>query len=77
MRQWAVDAFASAPFRGNPACVVEPFDVWPDAARSCSRRWRPRWNAPPGKLTLWNSALATRMAIAERGGSASEMAQWA
>ena len=30
MRQWTVDAFASAPFRGNPACVVEPFDVWPD-----------------------------------------------
>ena len=32
LRQWTVDAFASAPFRGNPACVVEPFDVWPDAA---------------------------------------------
>jgi PhzF family phenazine biosynthesis protein len=32
MRQWTVDAFASAPFRGNPACVVEPFDAWPDAA---------------------------------------------
>lgn len=32
MKQWTVDAFASAPFRGNPACVVEPFDVWPDAA---------------------------------------------
>jgi PhzF family phenazine biosynthesis protein len=31
MRQWTVDAFASAPFRGNPACVVEPFDAWPDA----------------------------------------------
>ena len=31
MRQWTVDAFASAPFRGNPACVVEPFDRWPDA----------------------------------------------
>lgn len=31
MRQWTVDAFASAPFRGNPACVLEPFDVWPDA----------------------------------------------
>ena len=31
MRQWTVDAFAAAPFRGNPACVVEPFDVWPDA----------------------------------------------
>jgi len=30
MRQWTVDAFASAPFRGNPACVVEPFDVWPE-----------------------------------------------
>ncbi|WP_298744803.1 PhzF family phenazine biosynthesis protein [uncultured Brevundimonas sp.] len=30
MRQWTVDAFASAPFRGNPACVVEPFDRWPD-----------------------------------------------
>lgn len=31
MRQWTVDAFASAPFRGNPACVVEPFAAWPDA----------------------------------------------
>ena len=29
MRQWTVDAFASRPFRGNPACVVEPFDAWP------------------------------------------------
>jgi PhzF family phenazine biosynthesis protein len=32
MRQWLVDAFASAPFRGNPACVVEPFDAWPQDA---------------------------------------------
>ncbi len=32
MRQWTVDAFASAPFRGNPACVVEPFEAWPDDA---------------------------------------------
>lgn len=31
MRQWTVDAFAAAPFRGNPACVVEPFDQWPEA----------------------------------------------
>jgi PhzF family phenazine biosynthesis protein len=31
MRQWTVDAFAAAPFRGNPASVVEPFDQWPDA----------------------------------------------
>jgi PhzF family phenazine biosynthesis protein len=30
MRQWTVDAFASAPFRGNPACVVEPLAAWPD-----------------------------------------------
>jgi len=29
MRQWTVDAFAAAPFRGNPACVVEAFDQWP------------------------------------------------
>lgn len=29
MRQWSVDAFAAAPFKGNPACVVEPFDQWP------------------------------------------------
>jgi PhzF family phenazine biosynthesis protein len=29
MRQWTVDAFASAPFRGNPACVVEPMKAWP------------------------------------------------
>jgi len=32
LRQWTVDAFASAPFRGNPACVVEPFEAWPEAA---------------------------------------------
>jgi PhzF family phenazine biosynthesis protein len=31
MRQWTVDAFAAQPFRGNPACVVEPFETWPDA----------------------------------------------
>ena len=31
MRQWTVDAFAAAPFMGNPACVVEPFGAWPDA----------------------------------------------
>lgn len=31
MRQWTVDAFAAEPFRGNPACVVEPFDSWPEA----------------------------------------------
>ena len=29
MRQWTVDAFADRPFRGNPACVVEPFEAWP------------------------------------------------
>ncbi len=29
MRQWTIDAFAAAPFKGNPACVVEPFDQWP------------------------------------------------
>ena len=32
MRQWTIDAFAAGPFRGNPACVVEPVDAWPDAA---------------------------------------------
>ncbi len=31
MRQWTIDAFASGPFKGNPACVVEPFDAWPTA----------------------------------------------
>jgi PhzF family phenazine biosynthesis protein len=30
MRQWTVDAFASEPFRGNPACVLEPFAAWPE-----------------------------------------------
>ena len=30
MRQWTVDAFAAQPFRGNPACVVEPFSAWPE-----------------------------------------------
>jgi PhzF family phenazine biosynthesis protein len=29
VKQWTVDAFASAPFMGNPACVVEPVDQWP------------------------------------------------
>lgn len=32
MRQWTVDAFAAQPFRGNPACVLEPFDQWPEDA---------------------------------------------
>ena len=32
MRQWTVDAFTTEQFRGNPACVVEPFDAWPDEA---------------------------------------------
>lgn len=32
LRQWTVDAFAGAAFRGNPACVVEPLDAWPDDA---------------------------------------------
>lgn len=32
MRQWTVDAFAAQPFRGNPACVVEPLAAWPDDA---------------------------------------------
>jgi PhzF family phenazine biosynthesis protein len=32
MRQWIVDAFASAPFKGNPAGVVEPLDQWPEDA---------------------------------------------
>ncbi|MFZ5668855.1 MAG: PhzF family phenazine biosynthesis protein [Pseudomonadota bacterium] len=32
MRQWTIDAFAAGPFKGNPACVVEPFGAWPDAA---------------------------------------------
>lgn len=29
MRQWTIDAFASAAFKGNPACVVAPLDAWP------------------------------------------------
>jgi PhzF family phenazine biosynthesis protein len=29
MRQWTIDAFADRPFVGNPACVVEPFEIWP------------------------------------------------
>ena len=32
MRQWTIDAFAAGPFRGNPACVVEPFEQWPSTA---------------------------------------------
>ena len=30
MRQYLIDAFAEVPFKGNPACVVEPFNAWPD-----------------------------------------------
>ena len=33
MRQWTIDAFAGAPFFGNPACVVEPLEAWPAADR--------------------------------------------
>jgi len=32
MRQWTIDAFAARPFKGNPACVVEPFAAWPSDA---------------------------------------------
>lgn len=32
MRQWTIDAFANGPFKGNPACVLEPFEAWPSAA---------------------------------------------
>ena len=32
MRLWSVDAFADRAFRGNPACVLEPFAAWPDTA---------------------------------------------
>lgn len=32
MRQWTVDAFADQAFRGNPACVMEPLEDWPDDA---------------------------------------------
>jgi len=32
MRQWTIDAFASGPFRGNPACVTEPQVAWRDPA---------------------------------------------
>ena len=31
MRQWTIDAFADRPFMGNPAAVVEPLAVWPEA----------------------------------------------
>jgi PhzF family phenazine biosynthesis protein len=32
MRQWTIDAFARVPFKGNPACVVEPLEAWPEGA---------------------------------------------
>ena len=41
MRQWTVDAFAAQPFRGNPACVLEPMDAWPDAGSAPSASARP------------------------------------
>ncbi|MGH6955915.1 MAG: PhzF family phenazine biosynthesis protein [Caulobacteraceae bacterium] len=33
MRQWTIDAFAEGPFKGNPACVVEPMEAWPPPER--------------------------------------------
>ncbi len=30
MRQYLIDAFANKPFKGSPACVLEPFDAWPE-----------------------------------------------
>jgi len=32
MRQWTIDAFTSCAFGGNPACVLEPLDAWPEDA---------------------------------------------
>lgn len=32
MRQWTIDAFAAGPFKGNPACVLEPLEAYPDDA---------------------------------------------
>jgi PhzF family phenazine biosynthesis protein len=32
LRQWSIDALAAAPFKGNPACVVEPLDAFPKVA---------------------------------------------
>ena len=32
MRQWTIDAFAAAPFKGNPACVLEPAEAFPEDA---------------------------------------------
>jgi PhzF family phenazine biosynthesis protein len=32
LRQWSIDALAAAPFKGNPACVVEPLEAFPDVA---------------------------------------------
>jgi PhzF family phenazine biosynthesis protein len=32
MRQFLIDAFASGPFRGNQACVLEPLAAWPSDA---------------------------------------------
>lgn len=31
MRLWSVNAFAEYPFHGNPACVVEPLEIWPNS----------------------------------------------
>jgi PhzF family phenazine biosynthesis protein len=31
MRQYLIDAFADKPFKGNPACVLTPFEAWPEA----------------------------------------------
>lgn len=32
MRQWTIDAFAAGPFKGNPACVLEPLEAFRDDA---------------------------------------------
>ena len=66
MRQWTIDAFASQPFKGNPACVVEPLDAWPDAARmQALAAESKRWEAAEQKVAAMSEqrkALETELA---------------
>jgi PhzF family phenazine biosynthesis protein len=72
LRLWQVDAFAAAPFRGNPAAVV-PMDEWlPDATLQAialennlaetaflvgsGRHWKLRWFTPAIEIVLCGHA---------------------
>lgn len=82
LRLWQVDAFASAPFRGNPAAVV-PMDDWlPDATLQAiamennlaetaflvgsGRQWKLRWFTPAIEIVLCGHATLASGYIVDR-----------